>query len=89
MVSLAYADDILILSKTAEGLRTLLQVLEMFCISWKMTVNTTKTKCITFQNKNKVNWKQLSCLAEKVFTNVADFVYLGLKINAKGSFEKS
>ena len=36
---LAYAGDIKILSKTSEGLQKLMQVLEKFCISWKMTVN--------------------------------------------------
>ena len=54
-----------------------------------MTVNTSKTKCTTFQKKNKVDQKELFCLDGKVLTNIAEFVYLGLKIEAKRSFEKS
>ena len=57
---LAYADDILILSKPAIGLQRSLDILDRFCNTWNMKVNIEKTKCITFQKKNKVNNNDIS-----------------------------
>ena len=37
---LAYVDDLLIISKTANELQRTLQTLESFCTTWQMTVNT-------------------------------------------------
>ena len=45
---LAYADDILILSKSAIGLQRSLDILDRFCNTWNMKVDIEKTKCITF-----------------------------------------
>ena len=53
-----------------------------------MEIDTDKTKCITFQKKNEVSKKKF-CFNGKILSGVADFVCLGLKIDAKGSFEKS
>ena len=54
-----------------------------------MKVNTTKTKCITFQKKNKVNKSEMFRIGNANLSDVAEFVYLGLKINAAGSFKES
>ena len=50
---LAYADDILILSKSAIGLQRSLDILDRFCNTWNMKVNIEKTKFITFQKRTK------------------------------------
>ena len=86
---LAYAYDIILISKSALGLQNLLNCLHKFCEKWKMKVNTTKTKCITFQKKNKVNKSEIFRIGNANLSNVAEFVYLGLKINAVGSFKES
>ena len=54
-----------------------------------MTVNTEKTKCITFQKKNKVNKNEIFHFNGNVLSNVAEFVYLGPEIDAKGSLQNS
>ena len=41
---LLYADDIVIMSETEEGLKHGLCLLENYCDRWKLTVNATKTK---------------------------------------------
>ena len=86
---LAYADDILIISKTTTGFQKTLQTLESFCSTWQMTVNTEKSKCITFQKKNKVYKNEIFHFNGKILSNVAEFVYLELKIDAKGSLQNS
>ena len=52
VVSLVYADDIVIFSNTMEGLQRGLDVLAGYCKKWKLTINTEKTK-YGFQKKKK------------------------------------
>ena len=51
-----------------------------------MIINTTKTRCITFQKKNKLNKTELFTAGNCLLSNVCEFTYLGIKINAPGSF---
>ena len=46
--ALAYADDIVLLSTTAEGLQKALDTTEQYCKEWKLNINHKKTKCMTF-----------------------------------------
>ena len=81
---LAYANDLLIISKTANGLHKTLQTLESSCTTWQMVFNTEKTKSITFPKKpqkQQVNENEMFHLNGKILSNVAEFVYLGLKID--------
>jgi hypothetical protein len=48
--SLLYADDIILLSSTQEGLQNSLNVLSNFCSSWKLDVNQEKSKAIVFNS---------------------------------------
>ena len=50
---LMYADDVILISKTPNGLQKLLDCVNMFCKTSKMMVNPIKTKCITFMRKIK------------------------------------
>ena len=86
---LMYADDILILSRSPEGLQKLLDYTNIYCNKWKMTVNKSKTKCMTFSSKNKKNTKDLFAIGSCHLENVNEFTYLGLKIDAAGSLSAS
>ena len=46
---LLYADDMTIFSETEEGLQKGLDILESYCIRWKLTVNIEKTKIMVFR----------------------------------------
>ena len=46
--ALLYADDIILLSETEEGLQNSINVLQTFCSSWKLEVNTQKIKNYDF-----------------------------------------
>ena len=48
---LIYADDIVIISKSALGLQKLLHYVNLFYETWNLTVNPSKSKCITFSAK--------------------------------------
>ena len=54
-----------------------------------MIINTTKTKCITFQKKNKLYKTELFTGGNSILSNVCEFTYLGIKINASGSFRST
>ncbi len=48
---LLYADDLVLLSPTAEGLQHSLALLEQYCEEWALTVNLDKTRVMVFQKK--------------------------------------
>ena len=54
-----------------------------------MTVNPSKSKCITFSVKNKKNNKDTFVIGKTNLDNVCEFTYLGKKINAAGSLKSS
>jgi hypothetical protein len=46
---LLYADNVILLSQTAEGLQSKLdKLLQSFCMDWCLDVNTAKTKVLVF-----------------------------------------
>ena len=47
---LLYADDIVLLSQSKEALQSSLNILHNFCSSWKLQVNTSKSKIIIFNS---------------------------------------
>ena len=54
-----------------------------------MTMNPDKSNCITFSIKNKRNKKDVFTIGTTELENVTEYAYLGLKINATGSFQNS
>jgi hypothetical protein len=50
VTSFSFADDLVILSNTSEGLQNSLNKLEKYCFDWQLTVITKKTKVMIFQN---------------------------------------
>ena len=50
---LLYADDLVVVAKSTDGLQMHLYALEHFCKAVGMQVNTSKTKIMIFSNKRK------------------------------------
>ena len=86
---LLYADDIVIMSLSEEGLQKCLDELNKFCKEWKLTISMKKTKCITFQKQSKVNRRSSFFIDGKVVQNVSEFIYLGVNIKSNGSFHST
>jgi hypothetical protein len=53
---LLYADDLVIMSQSPEGLQHCLDALLKFCNEWKLDLNTRKTKTVIFCRKNIVRY---------------------------------
>ena len=83
---LLYADDLILLSRTQHGLQKMLDRLTEFCATWNLSVNTKKTKCITFQKKSRLNKKDSFYVNKNKIENVTQYSYLGITINSAGSF---
>ena len=79
-----YADDMVLLSPTAEGLQEKLNFLNTYCKDWCLKVNTQKTKVIVFNAPGKhinlpfsIDNNNIEC--------VKHYRYLGPTINASGT----
>ena len=84
-----YADDVILIANIPVGLQNLLNSVNGFCTNWKMTVNVTKSKCITFSRKNRKNKKDIFTIGDNSLENVCQFTYLGVDISASGSLKAS
>ncbi len=49
LLILLFADDVILISDTVNGLQTQIDTLFQYTISWKLTVNTDKTKIVVFR----------------------------------------
>ena len=82
-----FADDMIILSTTVEGLQNGLNNLSDYCKKWGLTVNISKTKIMVFRKGGK-----LADIEKWFFNNipieiVSSFNYLGCEISSSGSFK--
>ena len=83
---LMFADDIVLLSETKEGLQCGLQKLERYAKDWKMTVNKKKTKVMIVQSRGKIPSSEFIYDGEKLEI-VSNYKYLGTMISRTGSFK--
>ena len=80
-----FADDIMLLSTSAEGLRKQLETLEDDCSKWNLQINAAKTKVSVF-GTNYTHQFHCNSLPLEV---VEDYKYLGLWISKKINFKKA
>ena len=88
VTSLMYADDIILLSESQEGLQKSLDILNNFCSSWKLEVNKQKSKIIVFNSNGKSHFNHFHINNEKLET-VKSYCYLGIVISYTGNLNLS
>ena len=86
---LLYADDLVLLSETANGLQSLLNVLDTFCKKWFLTVNLPKTKCLVFSKTNSVFSQDTFLLGTNKLMSSQNYCYLGTNFNANCSLKEN
>ena len=83
---LMYADDLLIISPSPEGLQQSLNVIHRHAQQWKLKVNTKKSNIIIFsgngQNKNNINFKYYN----ETLQIVDKQTYLGIEMTSSGRY---
>ena len=81
-----YADDLLVISPSPEGLQHSINAIQKHAEEWKLKVNTKKSNVIIFsgngQNKNKGNFKY----GNELFHIVDKQTYLGIKMTSSCRF---
>ena len=83
--SLLFADDLIILSKSKTGLQNSLNNLSEYCDKWQLTVNTSKTKSMIFQNNGCKPPNTFVKYKTTCIENVKEYKYLGCLISSNGS----
>ena len=84
---LLYADDLLLLSESKEGLQSCLDSLQSYCTQWKLKVNLNKTKIIIFSKGKKDYSKYQFKIFGSPIEIVEKYKYLGIIINFNGNFK--
>jgi hypothetical protein len=82
---LLYADDLVLLSESAEGMQIALNKLHDYCDRWGLSINPTKTKALVMSSK-KCKTVQLQVGGASIDC-VDEVTYLGIIITRDGSFK--
>ena len=81
---LLWADDILMFSKSEEGLQRKLDKLEKYCTNNKLTVNTDKTQCMVFNKTGRLLKNHKFTYKNTLLTCVREYKYLGFIVTPSG-----
>jgi len=81
---LMYADDVVLLSKSTQGLNRALNVLHVFCQKWKLQINTSKTKVLIFNCRKWDNFKFF--MGNNQIAIKDNYTYLGYVVSPSGRF---
>ena len=80
--TLMYADDLILMSSTKEGLQESLNSLYTYCEKWKLKINMKKTKTMIFTKGTNIKNIEFFLNGLKL-NNTKIFKYLGISINSK------
>lgn len=83
---LLYADDIVLLSESAEGLQKSLQNLHQYCNKWDLKVNIEKTKIIVFNKSGRMFKNMKFYYNGELIECSSEYKYLGVIFKPSGSF---
>lgn len=83
---LLYADDIVLLSESSNGLQNCLNNLKLYCDKWNLEVNIDKSKIIIFNKSGKVLKGYSFFYNNQSLGLVNQYKYLGIILKPSGSF---
>lgn len=86
---LMFADDVLLLSESQEGLQNSINMLNDYCLKWQLSINIKKTKIMVFQQRNILDKKNNFFLNGEKIEKVLQYKYLGNIIESSGKFHSS
>ena len=84
---LLYADDLVIMSLTKEGLQCKLDHLFQYCNKWKMSVNVKKTKIMVLGGRKNVNVGESFRIGNEIVERVSSYKYLGVTLHEGGDMK--
>ena len=85
--SLSFADDLVLLSTSQEGLQLCLDKLQAYCYKWGLSVNESKSKFMVF-SKGIIKNASIK-FGNKYLELVTNYKYLGIILCANGTIKKA
>ncbi|XP_052255506.1 uncharacterized protein LOC127861165 [Dreissena polymorpha] len=86
LILLLFADDMAILGKNPEEVQNHLDNLLVYCNTWGLKVNTSKTKIMVFRKRGRLRQNEAWTYDGQIIETVDNFNYLGTVIHYTGSF---
>ena len=83
---LLYADDLVLMSESADGLQNSLNKLDAYCKFWNLQVNIKKTNVMIFNKTGKMMYTNIFFINNNSITIANEYKYLGLLFKPSGSF---
>ena len=81
---LLYADDTVILAESADDLKSALRIYKLYCNTWKLTINASKSNVLIFSKGRMPNYEFI--LNGTQLEVVSQYKYLGILFCRSGSF---
>ena len=78
--------NIVLISKSENGLKQSLKIIEDYASKWKMKINTDKTKILIFNKPGKVEKSKSFKLCDESIEVCKNFKYLGFLLDCNGNF---
>ena len=85
---LLYADDLVLLSKSPQGLQNSLTKVSHYCDEWGLQINISKTKSLVFNNTGRTTSHNFY-INNTPIENCRNYVYLGVTFSISGSFTEA
>ena len=83
---LLYADDLVLISESPDGLQTSLNKLDNYCKYWNLQVNIKKTNVMIFNKLGRLIHKEKFFIGNKPVAIASEYKYLGLLFKPSGTF---
>ena len=83
---LLYADDLILMSTSMDGLNKCLEKLRSYCNTWQMEVNIKKSQVMVFNASGRLLTGYNFFYGDKRLEQVKTYCYLGIEISCSGSF---
>ena len=83
---LMYADDLVLISKSKEGLQAQLDALNVYCDEWELNINIDKTKIMIISNKSQNDDNICFHIGENELEIVKSYKYLGLELHSTSNW---
>ena len=85
---LLYADDLVLITDSKNGLQKQLNILNEYCTEWCLSVNISKTKVIIFNKTGKLV-QDIFHIENQAIECVTSYKYLGIMLQASGKFTQA
>ena len=89
ILALAYADDIVVLSESSAGMKTILKALWDYSRIKRLSINIRKTKIVIFKKGGREMNNLKFYFGDNEIEIVREYLYLGIPFNYNGLYQKA